>query len=52
VQFFIPVEGIRLIIAWLCLALAAGFLLLNWRKVRLFKELHTVVATHERWPSS
>ncbi len=48
VQFFIPVEGIRLIIAWLYLALAAGFLLLNWRKVRLFKELHTVVATHER----
>ena len=48
VQFFIPVEGIRLIIAWLYLALAAGFLLLNWRKVRLFKELHAVVATRER----
>ena len=48
VQFFIPVEGIRLIIAWLYLALATGFLLLNWRKVRLFKELHTGVATHER----
>ncbi len=48
VQFFIPVEGIRLIIAWLYLALAAGFLLLNWRKVRLFKELHTVVSTRER----
>ncbi len=48
VQFFIPVEGIRLIIAWLYLALAAGFLLLNWRKVRIFKELRAVVATHER----
>ena len=48
VQFFMPVEGIRLIIAWLYLALAAGFLLLNWRKVRLFKELRTVVATRKR----
>lgn len=47
-QFFMPVEGIRLIIAWVYLALAVGFLLLNWRKVRLFKELRTVVATRER----
>lgn len=44
-QFFIPVEGIRLIIAWLYLALAGGFLLFNWRKVRIFKELRTVVST-------
>ena len=45
VQFFIPVEGIRLIIAWLYLVLAGGFLLFNWRKVRIFNELRTIVST-------
>lgn len=39
VQFFIPVEGIRVIIGWVYLASAAGVIVLRWRKVRLFVEL-------------
>lgn len=38
-QFFIPVESIRLIIAWIYIALAIFFLAFNWRKLRLFNVL-------------
>ncbi|GGO33301.1 hypothetical protein [Deinococcus humi] len=34
-QFFIPVEGVHVALGWLYLALTAGFLLLNRRKLHL-----------------
>ncbi|MBF6591761.1 MAG: sodium:proton exchanger, partial [Ktedonobacterales bacterium] len=44
IQFFIPIGGIRLIIAWLYLTLAAGFLLLNWRHLRFVAMLRLLFA--------
>lgn len=41
-QFFIPVESIRLIIAWVYVALALGFLVVNWRNIRLFQAVRQV----------
>lgn len=38
-QFFIPIEAIRVIIGWLYLVLAAGFLAVKWREIRLFSAL-------------
>lgn len=47
-QFFIPVESIRLLIAWFYIALAGLFLVFNWRNIRLFEEMHLFINTKER----
>lgn len=42
-QFFIPIESIRLMIAWVYLVLALVFLFTHWRQVRLFREIRLLL---------
>lgn len=44
-QFFMAVESIRMIIGWVYLALAAGYLAVHRRELRLCAELRTVFLT-------
>jgi len=43
-QFFIPLESIRLIIAWVYIALSVLFFTFNWRNIRLFGAVRDLIS--------